>query len=55
MCENCVYFVYDEYEDYYTCTINLDEDEMYNFIKGNVKNCPYFRDGDDYRIVRQQN
>lgn len=55
MCENCVYYVYDEIENYYYCSVDLDEDEMYNFIKGTVKTCPYFRDGDDYKIVRHQN
>lgn len=55
MCEQCVYYIYDEEEDYYYCSVNLDEDEMYNFLKGNVVHCPYFRDGDDYKIVRKQN
>ncbi len=55
MCENCVFYVYDDDCEYYTCTVGLDEDEMYSFITGNVKDCPYFRDGDDYKVVRHQN
>ena len=55
MCDTCVFYTYDEYEDYYYCSVNLDEDEMYSFIKGTVKNCPYYRDNDDYKIVRKQN
>ena len=52
-CENCAYFAYDEeYEDYY-CTAVLDEDEVYRISQN--KKCPYFRDGDEYKIVRKQN
>ena len=55
MCENCIYYTYDDEMDYYVCTVNLDEDEMFSFINGTVKNCPYFHDNDDYKIVRKQN
>ena len=55
MCENCIFYVYDDIEDYYYCSVNLDEDEMYSFITNTIKNCPYFRDNDDYKIVRKQN
>lgn len=48
-------YVYDdEYEDY-MCLINLDEDEYARFVSGAGKECPYFRFGDDYTIVRKQN
>ena len=40
MCETCIYYVYDDEDDIYYCSVNLDEDEMYNFIKGTMKNCP---------------
>lgn len=55
ICDTCVFYTYDEDEDYYYCSVNLDEDEMYNFIKGTMKSCPYYRDNDDYKIVRKQN
>ena len=45
---NCEYCVN------YTCEINLDEDEMVKFITGNFNQCPYFKMGDEYRIVRKQ-
>jgi len=54
-CEDCMYFVYDEYYEQYTCEINLDEDEMMRFISGNYDNCPYYVTNDDYKIVRKQN
>ena len=51
-CEN---YVYDEQYDSYYCDMNLDEDEMLHFLTGNFGNCPYYRDNDEYRIVRKQN
>ena len=53
-CEYCGNYVYDEEGDYYYCDINLDEDEMYRFVSGNVKDCPYYTSNDEYKIVRHQ-
>jgi hypothetical protein len=30
-CDCCMNYIYDEEEDYYECSINLDEDDMENF------------------------
>ena len=54
-CEYCAYYTYDEYDDWYVCEMNLDEDEMVRFLSGHTKECPYFRDGDEYAVVRKQN
>lgn len=53
-CEMCGYYEYDDEEECYFCTMSLDEDEMYNFVSGQVKECPYFQLNDEYRIVRKQ-
>ena len=54
-CEMCMNFVYDEeYEDY-MCSINMDEDEYARLAMGYRQECPYFRFGDEYTIVRKQN
>ena len=53
-CEMCGYLEYNEELEYYECTMNLDEDEMYNFITGNSRGCPYFQYRDEYRGVRKQ-
>ncbi len=53
-CDFCANYVYDDYEEYYHCLVNLDEDEMQNFLKASVDNCPYFRADDEYKIVRKQ-
>lgn len=54
-CEECVYYTYDEELEYYICEMDLDEDEMLRFMQGNYSDCPYFRNGDDYILVRKQN
>lgn len=48
-------YYYDDEYDCYACSMDLDEDEMYSFIRGGNENCHYFRMGDDYTIVRKQN
>lgn len=53
-CEMCGYLEYNEELEYYECTMNLDEDEMYNFITGNSRECPHFQYRDEYRVVRKQ-
>ncbi|MCF0132480.1 MAG: hypothetical protein HUJ72_01295 [Blautia sp.] len=53
-CENCAHYEYDEeYEEYY-CRVNLDEDEYYRFMASRQETCPYFRNGDEYAVVRHQ-
>ena len=53
-CDACVNYVYDEDEEYYYCDVDLDEDEMYRFLTGPQKECPYFRADDEYAVVRHQ-
>ncbi len=53
-CDVCVNFCYDEFYDCYTCCMDLDEDEMAQFLKGSFSQCPYFRFGDEYTIVKKQ-
>ena len=54
-CELCVNYCYDEQFDEYNCAVNLDEDEMAGFLLHTRKECPFFRFGDEYTIVRKQN
>ena len=53
-CESCMNYEYDEDYDCYICTKDLDEDEMVRFIRGEFKDCPYYRFGDEYQIVKKQ-
>ncbi len=54
-CENCSNYLYDDENETYFCNVNLDEDEMYRFLSGSTKACPYFDFYDEYKIVRKQN
>ncbi len=53
-CDSCVNYVYDEEEEYYTCEVNLDQDEMYKFLSGTDFACPYYSVDDEYAVVRHQ-
>lgn len=54
-CDICMNYAYDEEYDCYECTVDMDEDEVYSLLSGHRNTCPYFRQGDDYTIVRKQN
>lgn len=53
-CDFCANYIYDEENDEYYCDVELDEDEYLRFIKSNYRECPYYRNGDEYKIVRHQ-
>lgn len=53
-CESCVYYIYDEDYDCFSCLAQLDEDEMYAFLTGRGSDCPYYRADDEYAVVRHQ-
>ena len=53
-CEYCSNYVYDEEYGYYSCDVNLDEDEMGRFMTNTFQNCPYLQMNDEYKIVRKQ-
>ena len=53
-CQCCSHYVYNDDYEYYECLINLDEDEMIQFLKGTFQSCPYFRYYYEYKIVRKQ-
>lgn len=53
-CESCVYYDYDEDYDSYECQINLDQDEMGEFLAGHTQSCPFYRYYDEYKSVHKQ-
>lgn len=53
-CEDCWNYDYDEESGCYICLVNLDEDEMYRFITGTNRDCPYYSGGDEYSLARKQ-
>jgi len=54
-CDDCEFFYYDDEYEQYVCNMSLDEDEMERFMAGNTSRCPYYRQYDEYGIVRKQN
>ncbi len=54
LCETCMNYEYDEEFDSYSCTMELDEDEMYDFLTGERKSCPLYQPGNEYQIVKHQ-
>ena len=55
ICEMCANYCSDEdFEEYY-CDVDLDEDEYMRFLSSSEKMCPYYRNGDEYEVVKHQN
>lgn len=54
ICEQCMYYEWDDELEEYSCVMTLDEDELQRFSYSH-KSCPYFRFGDEYQIVKKQN
>lgn len=53
-CEECMHFYYDDEMGFYVCEMDLDQDEMEGFLRGQMKACPFYEPGDEYKIVRKQ-
>lgn len=53
-CDTCGNYVYDEEYDEYYCTVDMDEDDYARMMYSHYKGCPYYQNGDEYRIVRKQ-
>ncbi len=53
-CDTCANYVYDEDYEYYVCMVNLDEDEMVQFMTNSHWECPYYQCDDEYKVVRHQ-
>lgn len=53
-CDTCANFVYDDEEEEYFCDVEMDEDELVRLYTNKYESCPYYRNGDEYRVVRKQ-
>jgi len=54
-CDSCAYFEYDEEIEEYFCSVDMDEDDLARFYADRHPACPYYRNGDEYAVVRHQN
>ena len=53
-CETCQYAFVDEETGEAVCDLDLDEDEIVRFSGRTYKECPFYKDGDEYKTVRHQ-
>ena len=53
-CDTCCYLVYDDEMEEYVCDVNMDEDDYGHLVQSHFKECPYYKDGDEYKTVRHQ-
>ena len=54
-CEECAYYAYDDEYDEYVCGADMDEDDYARIMSAPARQaCPYYRDGDEYKVVRHQ-
>ncbi len=57
ICDTCANYVYDDEMEEWVCDVNMDEDDLARFLQAEhaSKTCPYYINGDEYRVVRRQN
>ncbi|MBQ9387644.1 MAG: hypothetical protein IJU01_03170 [Lachnospiraceae bacterium] len=53
-CETCAYYEYDEENEAYYCSVNMDEDDYARLFGGSRQECRYYRSGDEYAVVKHQ-
>ena len=53
-CDTCANYVYDEEYDCYECMVNMDEDDYARMMGGEARECPFYRNGDEYAVVKHQ-
>lgn len=53
-CESCTYYIYDKDYESYVCDKNMDEDEYIRLMTDRYFQCPFYRNGDEYAVVRKQ-
>ncbi len=53
-CDTCVFAYIDEVTGEAVCDLDLDEDEIIRASQRQYKECPYYKDGDEYKTVRHQ-
>ncbi len=57
-CDTCAFYAYDEEFEEYFCTVDMDEDEAammeYAEFATRRASCPYYRNGDEYAVVKHQ-
>ncbi|MBE7071123.1 MAG: hypothetical protein E7386_11620 [Ruminococcaceae bacterium] len=50
-CETCQYAYIDEVTGEPVCDLDLDEDEVIRFAQSRSKECPFYKNGDEYQTT----
>ncbi len=53
-CDTCGNLIYDDEIEDYVCDVDMDEDDLVRFLSDKHSKCPYYQNGDEYKIVRKQ-
>ena len=54
-CDMCAYMAYDEEDETYYCSVDMDQDDVSRLMSGDRRSsCPFFRDNDEYKVVKHQ-
>ncbi|MCR5624573.1 MAG: DUF6472 family protein [Lachnospiraceae bacterium] len=53
-CESCALYFYDEDYEEWVCDAQMDEDDFAKISYNKYESCPFYRDGDEYKVVRKQ-
>ncbi len=54
ICETCANLGYDEEDEETYCAVDMDEDEAVRFYTSPGNECPFYRNNDEYAVVRRQ-
>lgn len=53
-CDSCGYYMYDDEYEEYICDVNMDEDDYSRIMSDSHFQCPFYKNGDEYKTVRKQ-
>ncbi len=54
LCETCANYSYDDEDEAYYCDVQMDEDEFSHVMLSQRRVCPFYRNGDEYEVVKHQ-
>lgn len=53
-CDTCAYLIYDDEFEEYVCDVSMDEDDYSRLMSDSHYSCPFYKNGDEYSVVRKQ-
>ena len=53
-CDSCNYYEYDEEDEAYYCSVDMDEDDYGRLVSGHYRECPFYVSNNEYEIVKHQ-